>query len=693
MVCGTLDTIPSRVRRPAEELERVGLEGGVELGATPRDGGTTFGIRAPAAEAAWVCLFDGDGRERRVTMEPASVGRWHAEVEGVGHGQRYGFRVDGPFEPGKGHWYNPAKLLVDPLARATTGALRWGPALLPEDPPGSGRRSELDSAGSVPFGVVVDPAFDWGGDRALRTPWERTVLYEAHVRGLTKRHPGLPAAWRGTYRALGTPAVVEHLHRLGVTTLELLPIGQFVTEEAVAARGLVNYWGYNPIAPGAPNEAYAASPEPASSVRELKEAVAALHEAGIEVVLDIVLNHDAEWDRSGPSLSLRGLGADAYFRLGEGGELVDWTGCHNTLDLSKPAMVELAIAVLRRFVVEYHVDGFRFDLGVVLGRGTDGTFDPAAPFFQAVAATPELCGVKLIAEPWDVGPGGYCLGRFPPGWSEWNGRFRDVVRDTWRGTPGQLPELASRLAGSADLFGVRAASASVNFVSAHDGFTLADLVAYEAKHNEANGEANRDGTDDNRSSNAGVEGPTDDPTILERRARRVRAMVATLLVARGVPMLLAGDELGRTQAGNNNAYCQDSPLTWLDWAHADEVLLDDVRAWVALRSELGLLRSQAAMSPEEAQWFDADGQPLSVGQWQDPDLAGLQLRLLPVRRPEDVAVLVVVNRSAGPLRCSLAPGTWHLRRASWPVLDSGDGWGVLAPESVAVYAGDAGAGG
>jgi len=665
-------------------------DGEAELGATPGEGGTTFVVRAPAAERAWVCLFDDTGRERRVEMVAIGDGRWRADVEGVGHGQRYGLRVDGPFEPAKGHWCNPAKLLVDPLARATSGELRWGPALLAEDPPGSGQRSALDSAGSIPLGVVVDPGFDWGADRPLRTPWERTVLYEAHVRGLTKLHPGVAVPWRGTYRALGSPAVLDHLRRLGVSALELLPIGKFVTEEAVAARGLVNYWGYNPIAPGAPHDGYAASSEPGAAIGELKGAIAALHEAGIEVIVDVVLNHNAEWGRNGPSLSLRGLGADAYFRLGDDGDFVDWTGCHNTLDLSKPAMIELGIAVLRRFVVEYHVDGFRFDLGVVLGRRSDGAFDPGAPFLQALAATPELAGVKLIAEPWDVGPCGYCIGRFPPGWSEWNGRFRDAVRDTWRGTPGQLPELAARLAGSSDLFGVRAASASVNFVSAHDGFTLADLVSYDTKHNWANGEGNHDGTDDNRSSNAGAEGPADDPVIVERRARRARAMVATLLVARGVPMLLAGDELGRTQSGNNNAYCQDSPLTWLDWAHADQALLDEVGAWVALRGELGLLRSQAAMVPEEAQWFGADGQPLSVGQWQDPGLAGLQLRLLPLRRPGDAAVLVLVNRSGDPLRCALAPGSWQLRRASWPVVDQASGVLVLAPESVALCSGPAG---
>jgi len=659
----------------------------MELGASVADGGTRFVVVAPAAERAWVCLLDGAGGERRVEMAPIGDGRWQADVEGVGHGQRYGLRVDGPFEPAKGHWHNPAKLLVDPLARATTGPLRWGRSLWAEDPPGSGKPSELDSASAVPHSVVVDPTWDWGEDRPPGTPWERTVIYEAHVRGLTKAHPGVPVPWRGTYRALGTEAVLDHLRNLGVSAIELMPVGQFVTEQAVAARGLVNYWGYNPIAPGAPHDGYAASAEPAAAVEELRWAVAALHGAGLEVIFDVVLNHNAEWGRDGPSLSLRGLGAAAYFRLGEDGDFVDWTGCHNTLDLSKPAMVELAIAVLRRFVEEYHADGFRFDLAAVLGRGPDGAFDSAAPFFAALAETPELARVKLIAEPWDIGPGGYCLGRFPRGWSEWNGRLRDVVRDTWRGTAGQLPELAARLAGSSDLFGDRAASASINFVTAHDGFTLADLVSYDTKHNEANGEGNRDGTDDNRSSNAGVEGPTNDRSILDRRHRRVRAMVATLLVARGVPMLLAGDELGNTQWGNNNAYCQDSPMTWLNWAQADTALTDDVAAWVALRRELGLLCSAKAMTPEEAQWFGADGQLLSVGQWQDPGLPGLQLRLLPVDRPGEAPVLVLVNRSTVELHCSLAPGSWQLRRASWPVVDQADGSVVLAPESVAVCSG------
>jgi isoamylase len=571
------------------------------LGSTVDGDGVHFAVFSGVADAVELCLFDAAGGETRQSLEPGDGDVWQARVAGAAHGLQYGYRVQGPGR------CDAAKLLLDPYARAIAGGVTWHPDLLA---PGA------DSAPYVPRSVVHDAPFDWGDDRRPRTSLADSVVYELHVKGFTKLHPDVPPEARGTFAGLGHPAVLEHLVRLGVTAVELLPVHQFVHDRALAARGLRNYWGYQSIGFFAPHNEY-------GSVEDFKAMVKALHAAGLEVILDVVFNHTAEGGEGGPTLCLRGLDDAAYYRLRDDGSYVDDTGCGNTVDTHRPRGLRLVMDSLRYWVQEMHVDGFRFDLAASLGRQTYD-FDPFGGFLDAVGQDPVLSDVKLIAEPWDTGQGGYALGDFPPGWSEWNGRYRDTVRDFWRSTPATLADFATRITGSSDLYGRgRRPTASVNLVTVHDGFTLSDLVSYDAKHNEANGEGNRDGSDDNRSWNCGVEGPTDDPAVLALRERQRRNLLATLLLSEGIPLLLGGDELGRTQGGNNNAYCQDNAISWVDWEAADAELIDFVAQLCRLRREQPILRRTRFFVPGEIQWLRPDGSPMEAGDWSTPDARAL----------------------------------------------------------------------
>ncbi|WP_406313412.1 glycogen debranching protein GlgX [Streptosporangium sp. NBC_01639] len=558
------------------------------LGGTWDGVGTNFSVFSEVAERIELCFFGDDGREERVDLPEVDGFVWHGYFPGIMPGQRYGYRVHGPHAPSHGHRCNPSKLLLDPYAKAVEGDVAWNSSLFSypfTDPAG---RNEEDSAPFMPKNVVVNPFFDWGDDRLPRTPYHQTVIYEAHVRGLTMRHPAVPEEQRGSYAALSHPAVIEHLLSMGVTAVELMPVHQFVPEHAMVARGLTNYWGYNTIAYLAPHNAYSSSGQRGEQVLEFKAMVRALHEAGIEVILDVVYNHTAEGDHMGPTLGFRGIDNTAYYRLHDGDRrfYLDYTGCGNSLNVRSPHALQLIMDSLRYWVLEMHVDGFRFDLAAALARELHDV-DRLSAFFDLIQQDPVISQVKLIAEPWDVGPGGYQVGNFPPLWTEWNGKYRDSVRDFWRGSGSAMPEFASRLTGSADLYATsgRRPVASINFVTCHDGFTLTDLVSYDRKHNEANEENNRDGTDDNRSWNCGIEGPTEDPEIATLRRRQRRNYLATLFISQGVPMLLAGDEFGRTQGGNNNAYCQDNEISWVDWSLAtgEKDLLGFVRSLSELR--------------------------------------------------------------------------------------------------------------
>jgi isoamylase len=603
------------------------------LGATWDGSGTNFALFSEAAERVELCLFDEAGAESRVTLTEVDGFVWHCYLPAVGPGQRYGYRVTGPYEPRKGHRCNPAKLLLDPYGKAVDGRLLWDPALFGYQLGGPPEVvSETDSAPYMPRSVVINPYFDWAGDRSPRTPYHETVIYEAHVRGLTMRHPDVPPELRGSYSGLATPAVIDHLTRLGVTALELMPVHQSVPEQQLVERGLTNYWGYNTIGFLAPHNGYSQSSEPHGQVPEFKSMVKALHDAGIEVILDVVYNHTAEGGAFGPTLSFRGIDNAAYYRLDDSDPSVylDYTGCGNSLNVRHPHALQLIMDSLRYWVLEMHVDGFRFDLASALARELHEV-DRLSTFFELVQQDPVVSQVKLIAEPWDVGAGGYQVGQFPPLWSEWNGKYRDTVRDYWRGQPATLPEFASRLSGSSDLYetSARRPVASVNFVTCHDGFTLADLVSYNTKHNEANGDNNSDGTDDNRSWNCGTEGPTSDPAIRELRARQVRNFLVTLFCSQGVPMMLAGDELGRTQRGNNNAYCQDNEISWVDWeAEEPAGLLELTRALSALRRDHPVFRRRRFFSGQPAGtdgnalrdiiWFTPAGTAMTLADWGSP---------------------------------------------------------------------------
>src|SRR4051812_2282039 len=532
------------------------------LGATWDGSGTNFSLFSEVATKVELCLFDATGGEERIALPDRTAFCWNGFVRGVKPGQRYGYRVHGPWEPADGHRCNPAKLLLDPYAKAITGDIRWDAAVFPYPMGGDDLQlSDTDSAPFVPRSVVVDPHFDWSGDRAPRQPLHKTIIYETHVKGFTKRHPDIPEPLRGTYAGLAHPAAIAHLTRLGVTTVELLPVHQFVHDARLLEQGLRNYWGYQSIGYFAPARDYASAGDAGGQVHEFKQMVKALHAARLEVILDVVYNHTAEGNHLGPMPALKGTDTPASSRISpeDGRYYMDFTGTGNTLTMPHPQVLQLVMDSLRYWVHDMHVDGFRFDLASALAR-EQRDVDRLSAFFDVMHQDPLLNRVKLIAEPWDVGDGGYQVGNFPVLWCEWNGRYRDTVRDFWRSEDQKLPELASRLTGSSDLYqdDGRRPYASVNFITAHDGFTLRDLVSYNEKHNEANGEGNRDGDNSNRSWNGGVEGPTDDPAVNETRATSQRNFLATLLLSQGVPMLLGGDEMGRTQQGNNNAYCQDT---------------------------------------------------------------------------------------------------------------------------------------
>jgi isoamylase len=604
------------------------------LGATWDGTGTNFALFSEVADQVELCLLSGDDparlTETRVPMTEVDGFVWHCYLPDVGPGQQYGYRVHGPYDPAHGHRCNPAKLLLDPYGKAVHGELRWHEALFSYRFTDPAAQNTMDSAPYLPKNVVINPFFDWGDDRAPRIPYHETVIYEAHVRGLTLCHPEVPAEQRGTYAGLAHPAVIEHLTRLGVTAVELMPVHQFVSEHSQQSRGLTNYWGYNTIGFLAPHKAYSSSEQRGGQVGEFKAMVKDLHAAGIEVILDVVYNHTAESDHRGPTLSFRGIDNAAYYRLSDDDQryYVDYTGCGNSLNVRHPHALQLILDSLRYWILEMHVDGFRFDLASALARELHDV-DRLSAFFDLVQQDPVVSQVKLIAEPWDVGEGGYQVGNFPPLWSEWNGKYRDAVRDFWRGQPETLPEFASRLTGSSDLYETsgRRPVASVNFVTCHDGFTLADLVSYNRKHNEANGENNADGTDDNRSWNCGAEGPADDPAINVLRGRQRRNFLATLLCSQGVPMLLAGDELGRTQRGNNNAYCQDNEVSWVDWSAvaAEAGLLEFARAVAELRRNHPVFRRRrfflgpgdgSTDGPGDIAWFTPSGREMQDADWK-----------------------------------------------------------------------------
>ncbi|MCU0258186.1 MAG: glycogen debranching protein GlgX [Solirubrobacteraceae bacterium] len=605
------------------------------LGATWDGSGTNFSLFSEHAAGVTLCLFDDEGREERIAVTQRTAHHWHCRLPGVGPGQRYGYRVDGPYAPSDGHRFNPAKLLIDPYAKAIEGRVHAELANTLGYVPGGGPDADLepddeDDAEAVPKCVVVDPGFDWEGDVPPQRPWTETVIYETHVRGFTMHHPDVREDLRGTYAGLASEPAIAYLKDLGVTAVELLPIHQIADEHFLVEQGMTNYWGYSSIGYLAPHAQYAATGRHGEQVREFKGMVKALHRAGIEVILDVVYNHTAEGNHLGPTLSLRGIDNASYYRLSpeDRRHYVDYTGTGNTLNPVHPSVLRLIMDSLRYWALECHVDGFRFDLASALAREFYDV-DRLSAFFDIIHQDPVLSQVKLIAEPWDVGPGGYQVGNFPVLWSEWNGIYRDVVRDFWRGQ-ASVAAFASRFTGSSDLYQSdgRQPFASINFVTAHDGFTLRDLVSYNHKHNEANLEDNRDGTDDNRSWNCGVEGETDDPDVLDLRGRQQRNFLATLLLSQGVPMLLGGDELQRTQGGNNNAWCQDNAISWFDWELGDEqrAQAEVVRRLIALRREHPVFRrgrffegrGSAASGLPDVWWFRPDGRRMTRRDWEQP---------------------------------------------------------------------------
>ncbi len=611
------------------------------LGAIWDGTGVNVAVYSEPAERIELCLFEGDGNETRVDLPSITAFVHHGYFPELRPGQRYGFRVHGPWSPEDGVLCNPNKLLTDPYAYALEGDLDWNDSIFAFEN-GGDELNTLDSAPSVPRSVIVDQSFDWGTDQAPRTPLYRTIIYETHVRGISMTHPGVPSELRGTYAGLASEPIIEHLLSVGVTAVELLPVHHHVSEHHLVKEGLTNYWGYNTLGFFAPHADYAIDrghgPWAGSQAVEFKNMVKALHRAGIEVILDVVYNHTAEGNQGGPMLSLKGFDNPAYYRLSSENKrhYVDYTGTGNSLNMRHSQSLQLMMDSLRFWITEMHVDGFRFDLASALARGLHEV-DRLSSFFDLIHQDPVVNRVKLIAEPWDVGEGGYQVGNFPPLWSEWNARYRDGVRDYWRGADESLADFASRLTGSSDLYAWsgRRPSASINFVTAHDGFTLHDLVSYNEKHNEANGEDNRDGESHNRSWNSGAEGPTDDPAILDVRNVRRRSILATLLLSQGVPMLLGGDELGRTQQGNNNGYCQDNELSWYDWDNIDGDLLGFVRRLVRLRSEHPIFRRRRWFEGRDLhgsdvfdiEWFSADGTHMTDDDWNNGLVRSLMVYL------------------------------------------------------------------
>jgi isoamylase len=660
------------------------------LGATVTATGTNFAVASDVADGMLLCLFDEAGTETQIPVQDCDAGVWNVFVPGAGPGQAYGYRATGPYDPASGVRCHPARLLLDPYARAVSGTVTFGPEVLGYSEAGQDVPNEADSAPCVPRSIVVaDEPFAWHDGARRAHTYADTIIYEAHVKGFTMRHPGVPPELRGTYAGLGHPAGVAHLRDLGVTAVELLPVHENVPEAFLVRDGLTNYWGYNTIGYFAPSQAYSAAVaagRPGGQVAEFKAMVDALHTAGIEVILDVVFNHTAEGDHTGPTLCFRGLDNPSYYRLDPADPrlYLDTTGCGNSLNAGDPLTLQLIMDSLRYWITEMHVDGYRFDLAPTLAR-QDGEFSARSAFLDLVAQDPVVSRVKLIAEPWDVGQAdSYDLGRFPPGWREWNGRYRDTMRDFWRSHPVGLREFATRFCGSSDMYARarRRPTATVNLITVHDGFTLRDLVSYNDKHNEANGQDNRDGTGDNRSWNCGAEGPSGDPAVLSLRARQSRAMLATLLLSFGIPMLLGGDEMGRTQQGNNNAYCQDNEITWLDWTAQDTGLLEFTRRLIALRKAHPVFRRNRFLAGAQARdlrWFTPAGTWLTDAEWSDPSSLAIALYLdgydAPDQAPDgtwltDDDFLVLVNAWWEPLSCTL-PATRP--EAEWQlVLDSHD---------------------
>lgn len=658
--------------------------------------GVNFSLFSAYATKVELCLFDarGETETQRIELPEYTDEIWHGYLTGIEPGTVYGYRVHGPYAPEQGHRFNPNKLLLDPYAREFIGQLRWDPACFGYTIGADGHDlsfDERDSAPFVPKSVVVDPGFDWKQNLKPLVPWDRTILYETHVRGYTKLHPAVPEQLRGTFAGLAVPEVIEYIRSLGVTSVELLPVHTFINDDHLLERGLTNYWGYNSIAFFAADPRYFS--DPLRGVQEFKEMVARFHDAGLEVILDVVYNHTAEGNERGATLCFKGIDNFSYYRLLPDNKryYVNDTGTGNTLDLSHPRVIQMVADSLRYWVQEMHVDGFRFDLGTVLARSPEG-FDNRSAFLKVCSQDPVLGGVKLIAEPWDCGPGGYQVGQFPPGWAEWNDNYRNTVRDYWRGEAAAAA-IAPRLCGSPDIFDHygRKPYASVNFVTAHDGFTLHDLVTYNDRHNEANGEENRDGSDNNRSWNCGVEGPTDDADINELRQRQMRNLLATLLLSQGTPMLLAGDEFARTQRGNNNAYCQDNEVSWLDWNLSQEgrALCDFVKQLTALRARYPILRRSRFLSGEmnerigirEITWVNATGNEMQEEHWRDDLMLcfGMVLdgraQATGIRqRGQDATILVIFNAYHDMVSFTLPesaePAQWQLlidtnRSAPW----------------------------
>ena len=666
------------------------------LGATWDGEGVNFAVFSENATAVELCLFDGpesDKESHRFLVEERTDQVWHVYIPGLWPGQHYGYRVHGPYEPTAGHRFNPYKLLIDPYAKSIAGTIEWSDAMFGYqigDPRADLSLDTRDNAGNIPKCVVVDQAFTWGGDRLLKTPWDKTVIYEVHVKGFTARHPDVPDHMRGTYSALTTPAVIDHLLALGVTAVELLPIHHFVRDKHLTDGGLMNYWGYNTIGFFSPDIRYAVSPVRGRHVREFKTMVKTLHSAGIEVILDVVYNHTAEGNQLGPTLCFRGIDNVSYYRLLDEDKryYVDYTGCGNTLNVTHPRTLQLIMDSLRYWVIDMHVDGFRFDLASALARELHAV-DRLSAFFDILHQDPILSQVKLIAEPWDVGEGGYQVGNFPVGWAEWNGKYRDTIRRYVKGDGGQVAELAYRLTGSSDLYSMsgRRPYASVNFITAHDGFTLRDLVSYDHKHNDANGEHNKDGTDDNASWNCGVEGPTLDTAINQLRERQQRNFLTLLFLSQGVPMLCGGDELGRTQQGNNNAYCQDNDISWFDWKldHTQCHLLEFTQHLIAFRKRHPVLRRRRffqgrhirGSEVKDISWFKPDGKEMTDDDWNAGYSKSLVLRLAGDAMAEtdekgraivDDTLLILINAHHAPSAFTLPA---HRREVRWqPILDT-----------------------
>ncbi|HVF74237.1 MAG TPA: glycogen debranching protein GlgX [Acidimicrobiales bacterium] len=661
------------------------------LGATYDGAGTNFSLFSEVAERVELCLFDDDGTETRVELPEMTAFCWHGYLPNVGPGRRYGFRVYGPYDPANGARCNPSKLLLDPYATAVEGDIDWGEALFsyrfgePDGPV-----NDLDSAPHMPKAVVTSPYFDWTDDRRPKRPWHETIVYEVHVKGFTARHPDIPEELRGTYAGLAHPVAIDYLQNLGVTAVELLPVHQFVQDSHLTEKGLRNYWGYNSIGYLAPHNDYSSSGQRGEQVQEFKQMVKHLHDAGIEVILDVVYNHTAEGNHLGPVLSFKGIDNATYYRLVDKDKrfYYDTTGTGNSLNVRHPHVLQLIMDSLRYWVLEMHVDGFRFDLAATLARQFHEV-DRLSAFFDLIQQDPVVSQVKLIAEPWDIGEGGYQVGNFPPLWSEWNGKYRDCIRDYWRGEEQGLSEFAYRLTGSSDLYenDGRRPYASINFVTAHDGFTLRDLVSYNEKHNDANGEDNNDGESHNRSWNCGVEGPTDDPAVNELRAKQQRNYLATTFLSQGIPMLLGGDEMGRTQHGNNNAYCQDNEISWFDWENQDGELIAFTQRLVDLRKRHPIFRRRRWFQGRrlhgedvaDIAWFRPDGTEMNEDDWESGFAKSLAVFLngdaIPTRDPRgqrivDDSFLLLFNAYHENLDFALPPAPYG---EGWiKVLDTAD---------------------